>query len=160
MIRYDVAQICTSGHPITLYANTSPNETEKFCRRCGAATITACPKCGTNIQGGVLQDYPSFLKDYTPPRHCPNCGEPFPWTEARLAEARELAVEQATLTEAERSELADSIDSLVQQTPDLPQATVRFKRLMEKIGREGASAFRDILVDILSEAVKKSVFPP
>ena len=119
----------------------------------------ACSNCNTAIKGANL-DNPLGGHGFRPPNYCPNCGRPFPWTNARLAVAAELAADQTNLTEAERTQLIESIDILVKETPAVPLATARFKRLMEKIGREGASAFRDILVDILSEAVKKAVFPP
>ena len=36
---------------------------------------------------------------YTPPAFCGSCGAPYPWTEARLAAAREMAKDLEALNE-------------------------------------------------------------
>jgi hypothetical protein len=55
--------------------------------------------------------------------------------------------------------LEASIDDLVRDTPAATVAAVRFKGLVAKGGKAVVDAFRDILVDVLSEAVKKSIWP-
>ncbi|MBU4311651.1 MAG: DUF2321 domain-containing protein, partial [Candidatus Omnitrophica bacterium] len=52
----------------------------KRCPKCGAQTISQCPKCSTNIRGyehiqGVAHSGPS-----KPPQFCHECGASYPWT--------------------------------------------------------------------------------
>lgn len=155
---YDVGQVCLNGHPITGNAQRYPDFTKKHCPNCGAPTITACTKCRTPIQGdywvpGVLSALP-----YQPPAHCHECGTPYPWTAAKLEAAKELAHEAEDLTQEEREQLARSLDDIVADTPRTQLAASRFKRLMGKAGKGTAQAMRDIVVDIASEAARKSIF--
>jgi hypothetical protein len=63
------------------------------------------------------------------------------------------------LTVADKILLQSTIDDLVVDTPRTSLALARFKKLMLKIGKQGADAFKDILVDVLSEAAKKQLWP-
>ncbi len=46
-----------------------------------------------------------------------------------------------------------------QDTPQATVATSRFKRLVAKAGKEAVEGSRSLLVDIVSETVKKSMWP-
>jgi len=59
----------------------------------------------------------------------------------------------------EKKLLETSIDDLVRHTPAATVAAVRFKSMVGKAGKTVADGFRDILVDVLSEAVKKTLWP-
>ena len=48
---YDTAQICINGHVINSMSISHPEHNKKFCDKCGALTITNCPKCNTPIKG-------------------------------------------------------------------------------------------------------------
>ncbi len=77
---YDTQQVCLNGHQITDSYHRSPEFRRKFCNKCGAATIHACPNCGTEIKGEY--DVPGVVAIgfRTPvPSHCESCGAPFPW---------------------------------------------------------------------------------
>jgi hypothetical protein len=155
---YDVAEICLNGHVVTEMAASYPQHRKPFCPDCGSATITACPSCEANIQGyyhvtGVIGGY----RKRPAPAFCHNCGEPYPWTAARLKAAKELAHEAEGLDEEERELLASSLDDLVADTPRTQLAASRFKRLLTKMGQGGAGAMRDIVVDIASETAKKAM---
>ena len=90
---------------------------------------------------------------------CPDCGKPYPWTEIKLKAAQELADELDSLSAEERSLLKKSLNDIVRDTPKTTVAATRFKRLVAKAGKSAADGFRDILVDVLSEAVKKVIWP-
>jgi hypothetical protein len=155
---YDNAQVCANGHVITQFANTRPQHIKKFCDKCGAATMRACPKCATEIQGSYhVPGAPSATKK-EPPAFCHNCGGAYPWTEQRLVTARQFADEEAQFSAEERQEFQQSLDELVKQT-NSPLAASRFKRLLAKSGRVVSDGLHDILVDVLSEAVKKAIWP-
>ena len=102
---------------------------------------------------------PIYYNELKLPNFCPEWGKPYPWAEAKLKAARELSDELENLSSEERDLLKKSIDDIVRDTPQTPVATTRFKRLVAKAGKPAADAFRDILVDVLSEAVKKSIWP-
>lgn len=78
---YDVQQVCINGHQVTDGFNRYPEFRRPFCEKCGAKTIHACPKCGTEIKG--FYDVPGVLsiRETPIPSHCSQCGVPFPWAE-------------------------------------------------------------------------------
>ena len=156
-MRYDVAQICENGHVVNSWSASSPEHNEKFCSKCGAPTITKCPSCDTLIRGNVLDDFPDL--HFEAPKFCINCGNPYPWTQSRLTAAVELANELESINESDKAILVASINDLVKDTSSTPIAAMRFKKIMVKVGTATASMFKDILVDILSEAARKAIFP-
>lgn len=161
MGEYDTAQICTNGHVINECAATLPLHNSPYCSKCGAETIMSCQHCQARILGsyhspGVL----SFGGMMTAPAFCRNCGKAFPWTATRIETARLLADETDSFSSTEREELKLTFDDLVRDTPKTTLATSRFKKFMSKTGKETAQAFRDILVDVVSESVKKSIWGP
>jgi hypothetical protein len=157
---YDDAEVCLNGHVINPTVRASPELNRNYCPDCGARTITNCSNCGTAIRG----DYHSSVVvaigfPYDPPAYCGECGSAFPWVEARLAAARELAKDLEELSEQERQELAASLDDLVRDVPMTQVSAGRFKRLVAKAGAGAADAFRDVLVDVMSETAKKIIWP-
>lgn len=159
---HDIAQICLNGHMINEKTKDSPEFNKKYCDLCGAATITQCQVCRIEIQGyyhvpgvvdltGRRMSIPAFCKD---------CGAPYPWTESKLNAAKELVQEFEELNEEERGTLSGSLDDLVKDTPHTPVAAIRFKKLVAKIGKEGAGALRNILVDIATKAAKDTLGLP
>ena len=95
------------------------------------------------------------------PSFCPDCGKPYPWTEAKLKAAKELADELDNLSLEECELLKKSLDDIIvmEDTPQTPVAATRFKKLVAKAGQVAAQGFRDILVDIASETAKKLIWP-
>jgi hypothetical protein len=155
---YDTAQICLNGHVVNTMAASSPQSNQKHCTECGSQTITACPECNSTIRGyyhvpGVIGFF-----DYDKPAYCYNCGKPFPWTVSGLEAASELADELDGLSQEEKQQLKESFPDLVRNTPKTVVAETRFKKLMKKAGAEAYDGMKSILVDVVSEAVKKSIF--
>lgn len=155
---YDTAQICLNGHLITQFVVSQPQGTQKFCETCGAATITDCQKCHTAIRGYYHTGAIGFF-GYSAPSFCLNCGASYPWTEAKIAAAKELSDELDDLSADEKETLKKSIDDIVRDTPSTTLAATRFKKLMAKAGKSTAETFREILVDVLSETAKKMLWP-
>jgi hypothetical protein len=159
---YDTAQICINGHVINSQSVSRPDHNSDFCDKCGAPTIIKCQKCNKPIRGIYHSPYhliPSDVTSFTLPSFCPECGKTYLWTEAKLKAAQDLSDELDNLSKEEREMLKKSIDDIVRDTPQTTVAVTRFKRLVAKAGKPAADAFRDILVDILSEAIKKSIWP-
>ncbi len=155
---YDVAQICPNGHVITSMAHDLPNHTQDHCDKCGAPTIVACPACSTAIRG--YYHIPGVLggAEFSAPAYCYKCGEPFPWTQMALVAAQELADTLGQLSPEERSDLKESIGHLLRETPRTRVAETKFKRFMQKAGRETYDGMKSILTDVVSETVRKTIF--
>lgn len=158
---YDAAQVCANGHVTNAASVDRPQHNLKFCEKCGAETRTDCPRCQTPIRGDYHSEGVLVIggAEPTAPAFCAGCGAPYPWTQAGLDAARELAAELRTLSEAERSELAKSLPDLIANTPRTVVAATRLKRLLGKAGAEAGAAFEKILVNVVSEAAKKILWP-
>ena len=154
---YDTAQICTNGHIINILAKSNPINNEKFCHECGAPTITNCQDCGATIRGYYHTHGIPF--GYNRPAFCYKCGKPYLWTEAGIQAARDLSDTLENLTDEEREELKENLDDIVRDTPQARVAAMQFKRMVAKAGKVAAAEFKDILVDIVSEAIKKVIWP-
>ena len=152
---YDTAQICTNGHVINEQLISSPHINKKFCDRCGAPTITKCQYCRATIKGPY--HFGPNTSSWTRPSFCDDCGKPYPWTEATVKAAKELADELDKLSLEEREMLKKSIDDIIRDTPQTTVAATRFKKLIIKAGQPAAKAFRDLFVDVASETAKKII---
>ena len=76
---HDVMQVCLNGHQITSSLRSNPEFGQKYCKHCGAETISTCKNCKTDIRGeyftpGVISLQPTHI-----PEFCLGCGEPYPW---------------------------------------------------------------------------------
>ncbi len=157
---YDTAQICLNGHATNSLAASNPQSNQNFCSQCGAKTITACPSCNTAIRGYYHVPGVIGIFGYNKPAYCFQCGCAFPWTVTSLDAAAELVDDLDTLNADEKRQLKDSFPDLVRDTPKTPVAEGRFKHLTKKAGAEAIGGIRTILIDLVSEAVKKSIFGP
>lgn len=156
--RYEVAQICFNGHVITSMLESNPEMDQKFCGKCGAGTITECQSCKEKIRGYHIVSGILSLSPYVLPKFCYACGKSYPWTESKLRAAQELTDKLGELTSKEREDLKKSLDEIVKDAPNAQVAAMRFKKLVAKAGRGAAEAFKEILISIVSEAVKKSIW--
>ena len=157
---YDVAQICENGHVVNSMARDYPDSNQKHCDKCGASTIMVCPSCQTEIRG--VYHVPSVIGfyEYDAPAFCYECGKPFPWTTTRLHAAEDLVNELEDLTIDDRKSLKESLPDLVRETPSTRVAETRFKKIMQKVGKDGYESMRSLLTDIVSDVVRKAIFGP
>ena len=156
---YDTAQICPNGHVTNWFASSKAQKNQKCCEKCGEQTTTECAKCNVKIRGYYHRPRVHRLVPKSPPAYCYNCGNPYTWTEKRLAAAQEIAAELENLTGTEKESLRESLDDLVRDTPRTPAAVTRFKKLVAKAGSVAAECFKNLLVEIVSETVKKQIWP-
>ncbi len=96
--------------------------------------------------------------EFKAPSFCFTCGQAFPWTVESTNAAKALVLESEGLSDEERESLATAIGELVRETPMTAVAAVRFKKLITKVGRGSADAFRAVLVDVVSEATRKAIW--
>ncbi|MEX0975052.1 MAG: DUF2321 domain-containing protein [Bacillota bacterium] len=157
---YHTSQVCLNGHVITDRYDSSPEFRRKFCPKCGAATITACPSCNTPIQGDYeVQGVGVLSGRLTPaPTFCHNCGKRFPWTEARARAAQELIELQDGLSDDDRSVLKKSVEDIMVDSPQTAVAATRLKVFLSRAGKALAPVMEKILVEIATTAAKKTMF--
>lgn len=152
--------VCLNGHQVgsSLTWGTDANG---FCEKCGAKVISKCPNCDYPIAGyydasgnGII-----FLSTgpVPIPKYCKNCGKPYPWTESAIKSAQDL-ISYSELSSDEVKDFQESIPDLLSDTPKTKLASTKFKIYAAKAGTVVAQGLRDILVDIASEAVKKSIW--
>ncbi|WP_033169456.1 DUF2321 domain-containing protein [Selenomonas sp. ND2010] len=155
---YKNAQVCLNGHATT--DDVSQAEfCSPFCSYCGEKTITACTKCGSPIRGEYCADGITFMSvSYSAPAYCHNCGEPYPWTQRRIAAAQEL-FSDFDLTTEDRDKLDRCFPNIVADTPMTTVSANRVRNYLEKLPAYVSSCLRDILVDIASETAKKIIWP-
>ena len=67
-------------------------------------------------------------------------------------------IEESELDAADMTALTESLPELVGDTPKTQAATVRWGRILKKAGMATKDALRDVLVNVISEAVKKGIW--
>ena len=155
---YDTAQICLNGNVINDNFRLHPQHDQRHCNECGEPTIIDCQHCRAEIRGSYEVPGVAVVGGAAAaPAFCHACGRSYPWIEKRLAAAKDLAEEFDQLDEAEIQALKGTLDDLIRDTPKTEVAGFRFKKLIKKAGKEAYNAMKDILTDLVSETVKKSV---
>lgn len=162
--QYDTAQICLSGHIINLAAQEHPEGNKKFCDKCGEITITHCPNCHHGIRGlkydqNYVDEPYVDLDECSAPAFCIYCGKPYPWTETKIQAAQELAKDSEIMSDEDKRIWSQSIDEIVKDSPAATLAATRLKGILSKVGKPIADTLKDIVVDIVSESVKKVLWP-
>jgi hypothetical protein len=118
----------------------------------------ACQECQAPIQGRYEDKHVVDFSRYRKPFYCHACGKAYPWTDRSLRAAKGLADELDELTREEREKLKVSLDDLIRDTPQAQTAAVRFKRYAAKAGPVAGQGFREILTDLVSETVRKTIW--
>lgn len=153
---YDIAQICRRGHLINSHFREFPQHNQSFCDQCGERTFTKCLNCRVDIRGTYVAS--DRYADYCQPNFCHACGKPYPWTKLKMEAARELFAELDGLSDADRRILKKSLDELVADSPKAEVASLRFKKVMKKVGAESYEVVKGVVTDVLSETAKKLLF--
>src|SRR4051794_5010164 len=111
-MQYDTAQICRNGHLINSFRSLAPQSSRAYCEKCGAEAINNCQQCSGQIRGQSFYQIGNRRRlgpAMRVPAFCEKCGKSYPWTEARLEAARDLAGELG-LDIPDRTLLETSID--------------------------------------------------
>lgn len=149
----DKAQVCLNGHLINWSFNQSPEYNQEYCELCGVETITACPDCSEAIPGKVLKREVVKLTKKRP-QYCIHCGKLYPWTDRMIRAAKDLIKELHGLSEDDKIKLSDGIEDLVRETPRANVVIVQFKKLAKDIGKDGWSALKRVLFELVSKEIK------
>ena len=151
---YYVAQVCINGHSISSGISLLPEQKKSHCLECGNPTINTCQECNFPIRGS---SYRVISNSYTPPKYCESYGKPYPWTESKLIAADELSGFLDELNANEKEELRKGIRELTSDSPRMPLAVTKIKRLLSKAGEDGYKLAIKIISDITTEAAKKEL---
>ncbi len=152
---YDTAQICLQGHCINDSVTTYPRFNENYCTRCGQPTVTVCRHCRAEIRGHTYGS--ATTGSYVVPSFCHECGAAYPWTEGRLARAKEAVGTLEALSTEDRQLAAHLIDEMVHPSVRARPAAARFKKLVAKAGDEATARLTEMLVEIGGERVKEAL---
>lgn len=156
---YQTAQICNNGHVIT--SNISAREElSPFCPKCGTQTITKCPHCQAFIRGeyevpGVFCLRSTFIT----PSYCHACGNPYPWTEGVFNSISELLDLQDQLTMEEKEQFMSYLPIIFSETPQSEVTSLKLRILWNKLPSEIGALTKNILIEVISESIKKILFP-
>jgi len=155
---YDTQRVCLNGHQIDIAIHRFPSLIKEYCPECGAKTIIKCPSCQEEILGKYFVDGVLDFEGTSVPKFCHKCGAAYPWTAAKIEAAQELVRETEGLSKDDVKMFEESISQLTTDSPKTPVAIVRFNKYAAKAGKAIAGGLRDLLVDIVSESVKKAIW--
>ena len=150
---YRTAMICLNGHLITDNYEDYGIE-DRFCRKCGAATIINCQYCNKSIHGRYTANNFGSKPLKELPAFCHNCGKPYPWTEAFLKTADEMVDMFEELSTEQKQQLKETFPDLIVETPQSKLAAFRAAKLINGLTSFG----KDIFVKLLQDNVVDSLF--
>lgn len=96
---------------------------------------------------------------YKAPAYCYNCGKPFPWTESKLTSISELLDMQDQLTEDEKQYFMSYLPIIFTETPQSEVTALKLRLLINKLPSEIGSLTKNVITDVISESIKKILFP-
>lgn len=151
---YENATICLNGH----VASSHVSNYIKFCKICGESTISNCLKCEFPIEGSYRNRDIIDFTPYDPPNYCHECGTAYPWTEKIFNNIIELVSLDDELSQEHRTIIKNAIPDLIIDSPTTPLAQAKYKKYMSQAAEYVQEGARNLLIDVVSEAVKKSLF--
>lgn len=152
---YKNATICINGHVMS----SSTAGSQPYCDICGKHTVSQCVNCSTAIQGDYeIPEIAVVGFSYYKPSYCYKCGHPFPWTETLINNAVELIALDDNLTDEDKAIIKSALPDLIVETPTTPLATAKYKKFIPKAAKYIQDGLKNLLVDVASETVKKSLW--
>ena len=114
-----------------------------------------------HIRGSYYVEGVVFLgnSDYTKPYYCHNCGTPYPWTQKILDNAVELLSLDNELDSSSKELIKNAIPNLIVDTPTTPIAIAKYRKGIANAGQIVKESLRQLLIDVISETAKKTLFP-
>lgn len=153
---YLPGQACLNGHKVAGDARSEFSSPR--CSDCGQPTITACPGCNAFIRGDYETPGVSFIGvGWSLADYCYQCGEPYPWTKAKLNAVQELAEAIDELTAFERQQIAELMPHLVQVTPRTKPAGFKVATILSNLTGQGKIALQDLMREVAVDAGKSAL---
>lgn len=162
---FDNALICKAGHVANIYKELHPERNTEHCLICPEEVISACPSCNTPIRGGYYstevwnttyagsiispqhsntrthtQELTS-LDNYQFPAYCHKCGQPYPWTEERLAVGEQIVDALEGLDPEQKSQLKALFPDLIIETPRSNLAVIELAKIVDAFRSFGKDVF-------------------
>jgi hypothetical protein len=160
---FDVMQVCENGHKITDCYKNNLEERSNFCCECGAATLTACPSCGKNIDGALqkIEMRPRSVSEARNslsvgsqkmirsipaevPKYCKYCGKPYPWTEKKIQNAIQFLMESGELNSQEKETIGQDVENITKEVPETKLSANKLKRILERCKNISIELFLEI----------------
>ncbi|WP_265324310.1 DUF2321 domain-containing protein [Listeria monocytogenes] len=153
-------KICMNGHQLSVTSNRS-FDPDEFCPKCGASVISTCQSCHVPIEGWYESEGFAYIgpRNAEKPYYCKKCAAPYPWTEQILNNATELIALDDNLSDEDKQLIKTAIPDLLVDTPKTQLAEAKFKKVFPKVSTFVKDSMYNLLVDVLSETAKKSLFP-
>lgn len=89
------------------------------------------------------------------PNNCHECGSAYPWRQAAIANAIEVA--QAEVDSAQAEEVAQLVHSIAAATPRAEADAMKLGRILRAAGSAGGEILRKALADIASDMALKAM---
>lgn len=152
---YYPATICKKGHVVS----SSDANLQKHCSECGTATISNCPECNAMIRGSEDYGMPVLGKrNYVRPYYCYQCGKPYPWTSFVIDNAVELLSLDESIDETTLEIIRNAIPDLLVESPVTPLAVAKYNKYISGTQQYVKDGLKQLLVEVVAEAVKRSLF--
>ncbi|MFL0441339.1 DUF2321 domain-containing protein [Enterococcus pernyi] len=153
-------KVCINGHQISILStNNSDPQPDEYCEKCGSKVITTCQTCKTPILGHESVDGVFGMFSIPVPNYCRHCSNPYPWTSLILESAIELLALDENLPDSDKALIKAAIPDLLVDTPKTQLAEAKFKKGFSNASKLVKDSLYNLLVDVLSESVKKTIFP-
>jgi hypothetical protein len=158
---HGTARACLNGHLITPVVEAEPAKAAlKRCVGCGELAIQACPSCSSPLLGAYYEPENGYLTPgYRLPQFCHECGTEFEWTRRAVAAAAAAMRESGQVTAAEVEQFSRDLPEIAKETPNAVEAVPRTRALLGRLSASARSVVRDVLVQVLSDAVSGRIFP-
>ena len=153
---YKTASICLNGHIISSHSE----QVGSYCPFCGEKVTESCSHCGATLHGYEMNSgYTIVNRNNQKEYYCYNYGKPYPWTERIIQSAIELLSMDEELPTEVKELIKSSIPDLIVDTPKSPVAVTYYNKWIPKANKMIRDALYQLLVDVVSETVKLSLFP-
>lgn len=163
--KYWNVTICENGHVLDPgYSNT-----QKFCEQCGSSVVSNCKHCNNPIRGakvvigGYIGDLEFIndpcIEDFKISYYCPFCSKPYPWTEKIFTNITEILSLDGDINSDTKSLIITALPDLIVETPNTQLAVAKFNTSYSKLNDVIKSGVKNILFSLISEVIKRQIFP-
>lgn len=124
------------------------------------SSFSFCPNCNAPIRG--IYDNPGIAiigkRPYDIPYYCYECGSPYPWTNKILDNAVAIISMDENIDDNQKELIKNAIPALIIDSPETPVATANYQTIIGNAGQIVRNSLHNLLVDVVSETVKKTLF--
>src|SRR5699024_5448130 len=144
---------------ITYNYELTPSKQAKHCQTCGKETVTQCLHCNAAIRGKYNR--PNVVTvgyRYSVPSFCHDCGHPYPCTQTLLDNVVEIVGFDEDIGDADKDIITSTILDIIIETSTRPVSRAKYKKHVNRTKYFVKEGLRNLLIDLVSECVKKSLW--